>query len=138
MPVPGWLYSYQDPAVKNIVKTLLSKLSLVAWKREYKWVDEQYSGTIYSSLFQNAVMNVLNNFDLFAIYAAAGSMFDNEPIKSKRELRDVMENSLAITDDLKAEKVTKIVLKLFPVNHKIYDLILREANEELAEIEIIE
>ena len=138
MPIPGWLYSYQDPAVKNIVKTLLSKLSLAAWKREYKWLDEQYSGTIYSSLFKNAVMNVLNKFDLFAIYAAAGSMFDNEPIKSKRELRDVMENSLAITDDLKAEKVTKIVLRLFPVKHEIYELILREVNEEIKNIEIFE
>lgn len=138
MPVPGWLYSYQEPAVRNIVKTLLSNLSLAAWKREYKWLDEQYSGTIYSSLFENAVMNVLNNFDLFAIYAAAGSMFDNEPIKSKRELRDVMENSLAITDDLKAEKVTKIVLRLFPVKHEIYELILREVNEEIKDIEIFE
>lgn len=138
MPIPSWLYSYGEPAVKNVVKTLLSNLSLAAWKREYKWLDEQYSGTMYSSLFQNAVMNVLNKFDLFAIYAAAGSMYDNDPIKSKRELRDVMENSLFITDDLKAEKVTKIVLKLLPVNHEIYDLILREVNEEIKDIEIFE
>ena len=137
MPVPGWLYSYQEPAVKNVVKTLLSNLSMAAWKREYKWL-QQYDGTMYSGLFKNAVMNVLNKFDLFAIYAAAGSMYDNDPIKSKRELRDVMENSLFITDDLKAEKVTKIVLKLFPVNHEIYDLILREANEEIKDIEIFE
>lgn len=36
MPVPGWLYSYQEPAVKNVVKTLLTDIEIFEQLSNYE------------------------------------------------------------------------------------------------------
>lgn len=128
-----WLYSYRDPAVQNVAKHLLKDATIVGWKLKYKSLKEQYKGTLYENVMDDAVLNILNQTGLFYSIAETCILAKVYRIESYKKLRDMMlhtANNDPDIDRLK-KRILKAVVAIYPYKHPIYKEIYYVVKDEM-------